>query len=710
MSEKKIYQILELCLWLLIPFMFVLAIFDQQMQAGVFLQWTGKLHPLALHFPIVFGLLTGIYLLFFPLRRLPLDTEKLLLAINALFACGVAILGILLSKQNAYDGELVNLHKWGGIAVSVISFAFLFVLNLSVRFKRILAGAFVLVLIGSTHKGAQLTHGINALSFPKTAASSTGKELSDTTATIYEAGIAPILAQKCVGCHGEDKMKGDLQLHTPEKILLGGKNGNILKGNLTAEAGLLQRIHLPITDEKHMPPDGKLQLTSEETSILSKWIKSGASFETRLNAMAKEDSLFLLVNKLRSASSQKLVQKTDLPDLEEFNSNYCTTNYLYFGSDEVEVNFFQGSFYKRENLKKLEKIKDKIVSLNMQGMPLAKEDMDILIQFNNLQKVNLNSTGLNISNLESLKSLPKLKAVSICGIKFDEAELDRFLDQATFSSLNVWSDGVSEKQLQKLISKYPSIKFNVGDNMENVTMKMSNPVIEQDSSIISAHLDVKIKHLLKGVVIRYTADGSDPDSLKSTEYTKPIRLSANTVLKVKAFKSGWISSDVVQRTFYKSEIHPDTIYLVKTPDQKYRGNGAKTLIDYELGETNMSNGKWLGYRASDMEFIVGFKQPRLLNSVHFNALVDIGAYIFPINSITVQGSNDGIQFTPISKIKFPEANKSDPKRVNTYSCDFPKPTSFKYYKFIASNLKKLPSWHSGIGEPAWIFVDEIFLN
>jgi hypothetical protein len=361
-------------------------------------------------------------------------------------------------------------------------------------------------------------------------------------------------------------------------------------------------------------------------------------------------------------------------------------------------------------LKKLEKIKDNIVSLNMQGMPLDKEDLDIIIQFKNLQKVNLNSTGLNIGSLEPLKSLTKLKSVSICGIQFEEAELERFLDQATFSSLNVWSDHVSEKQLQKLISKYPSIRFNVGDNMEEVRMKMSNPVIEQDSSIISAHLDVKLKHLLKGVVIRYTADGSDPDSLKSTEYSKPIRLSANTVLKVKAFKTGWISSDIVQRTFYKSEIHPDTIFLVRTPDKKYRGNGAKTLIDFDLGETNMSNGKWLGYRASDMEFVVGFKQPKLLNSVYFNALVDIGAYIFPINSITVQGSNDGKQFTPIAKVKLPEANKSDPKTVNTYSCNLPKSTSFKYYKFTASNLKKLPPWHSGKGEPAWIFVDEIFLN
>jgi hypothetical protein len=710
MNEKKIGQTLELCLWILNPFMLVLAIFDQQIQPGVFFQWTGKLHPLVLHFPIVFGLLTGIYFLFFPQRRLPLDTEKLLLSINALFACGVAILGLLLSKQNAYDGELINLHKWGGIAVAILSFVFLYVLNFRFSLKKILAVLFVLVLVGSTHKGAQLTHGVNALSFPQTAVFSAEKELSDTTATIYEFGIAPILAQKCVSCHGADKMKGDLQLHTPEKILQGGKNGDILKGNLNAEAGLIQRIHLPVTDEKHMPPDGKMQLTSEETSILSRWIKAGANFNTRLNELAKEDSLFVLVNKLRSASNQNVVQKTDLPDLEEFNSNYCTTNYLFSGSDEVEVNFFQGSFYNRENLKNLEKIKNNIVSLNMQGMPLAKEDLDIITQFKNLKKINLNSTGLNINTLDLLKTLTKLKAVSICGIKFTEAELDRFLNQSTFSSLNLWSDHVNEKQLEKLISKHPSIKFYVGDNLENVIMKINNPVIEQDTSIMSDHLDVKVKHLLKGVVIRYTTDGSDPDSLKSSEYTQPIRLSQNTVLKVKAFKTGWIASDLVQRTFYKSGIHPDTIFLIKTPDQKYRGNGAKTLIDYELGETNMSNGKWLAYRESDMEFVIGFNQPKLLNSVHFNALVDLEAYIFPVNSITVQGSNDGKQFKSVANVRLPEANKSELKRVNTYSCDFPKATSFKYYKLIASNLKKLPSWHPGKGEPAWIFVDEIILN
>jgi hypothetical protein len=176
MSEKKIYQILDFCLWILNPLLIVLAVFDQRVLPGLFLQWMGKFHPLALHFPIVFGILISIWFLFFQNRRIPVDTEKLLLAVNALFASVVAIFGILLSLQNSYEGEIINLHKWGGVAVAILSWLFVYILNLKVVIKKILAILFLFVLIGSAHKGAQLTHGVNALSFPKSADSENGIE------------------------------------------------------------------------------------------------------------------------------------------------------------------------------------------------------------------------------------------------------------------------------------------------------------------------------------------------------------------------------------------------------------------------------------------------------------------------------------------------------------------------------------------------------
>lgn len=709
MSEKKIYQLLELSLWFLNPFLIILAIYNQEIQPGLFLQWMGKFHPLVLHFPIVFGILIVVYFIFFQHKRLPFDTEKLLLAANALLAGLVAICGLLLAKQNAYDDELINWHKWGGIGIALFSWSLLYVLNFKIRHKKYISLLFMLVLIGATHKGAQLTHGVNVLGFPESAAPVLqNNSPADGSQTVYDGVIAPILAQKCVSCHGSQKIKGKLQLDTPENITKGGESGNILMGNLNEEPMLFERIHLPLSNEKHMPPDGKMQLTPDEITILSKWIKSGSNFKSKFNDLAKDDSLFVLVNK--NAEPPAIAPKTNLPDLAEFNSDYCTVNYLFNGSDEVAVNFFQGSFYNREYLQKLTKIKNKIVRLNMQGMPLSIEDMNIIIQFNNLEKVNLNYTRLDITSLNILKSMAKLKSVSICGIEFDETGLNAFLDQAKFSSVNIWSKTGNNKQLEKLIIKYPAIKIIVGDNLEEKLIKISNPTIEQDSSILLNHIDVKLKHLLKGTVIRFTSDGTDPDSINSPVYSNPIRLTKNTLLKVKAYRPGWQSSDIVQRTFYKSEIHPDTIYFVKNPDPKFKGKGAKTLIDYELGENNTSNGRWLASKDNDLEFVIGFKQSMPLNSAYFNSFLDLGAHIFPMTALSVQGSNDGKLFKNIVAVKFPPAAKTDLRGLRTFSCSFPNGTSFKYYKFTATNLKKLPSWHSAKGKPAWIFVDELFLN
>jgi len=710
MSEKKIYNILELCLWVLNPLLIILAIYNQAIQPGLFLQWIGKFHPLVLHFPIVFGILISVYFLFFQNRRFPLNTENLLLAINAVLASGVAICGLLLSKQNAYDGDLISFHKWGGIAISLISWGLLYSLNFKITHKKYLAVIFLLIVTGSAHKGAQLTHGVNALSFPEPAEAE-NKNTTTSHLTLYESAVAPILASKCVSCHGADKIKGGLQLNNPQNIRKGGKDGNILKGEPNGASLFSERIHMPLNDEKHMPPDGKMQLTSEEMTIISGWLKAGGNFNLKLNELQKEDTLYLLTNKSETAPKQNFIAKNNLPDLKEFNSNYCTTNYLFSGSDEVEVNFFQGAFYNPENLKKLEKIKNGIINLNMQGMPLKKEDLDVIVQFKNIQNLNLNGTKLDITALEVLKSLPNLKTLSICGIEFDEVALNKFLDKAKFTELNVWTRNGTQKQLEKLIIKYPAIRIVVGDNLEDQVMKISNPTIEQDSLIIPNHVDIKLKHLLKGVVIRYTTDGSDPDSIKSPEYKENFRLSQNTVLKIKAYRTGWKSSDIVQRTYYKSEIHPDSIFLLSQPDPKHRGNGSKTLIDYDLGENNRYTDKWLGYQNSNMDLVIGFNQIKPLNSVYFNAYIETGAEIFPIASIAAQGSNDGKLFKRIADTKFPLAQKNDPSGAKTFTCDFPKGTAYKFYKFSVSNVKKMPVWKGDRkGKAAWIFVDEVFLN
>lgn len=713
MHQKKIYQYQEATLWVLNPLLIVLCLYSEKMNLGLVLQWLGKFHPLLLHFPIVLGTSISLYLLFFNKNRLPESIEKNVFASNALLSSLVAILGVFLSKQDSYDASLLLWHKWGGAGIALLSWGALYIPSTARKLKIVFAVIFLFVIAFFTHKGAQLTHGVNAISFPqKKAEAVLPKEVKlDSNTTVYEKAVATILEQKCVGCHGTDKIKGSLQLNSIENILKGGKGGSILVGINGKEASLIERIHMPLGNEKHMPPDGKLQLTPSEISILNQWVKAGGNFKTKMNQLAKTDSLYLLANNYVPLAAEKKNQVGSFPDLSSYNSNYCSVNYLYHGSDQVEVTFFQGSFYNHALLKKLEKLKGQIIHLNMQGMPLKNEDIELISQFSNLKKLNLNYTKLNLKAIEAIKKMESLSALSICGMEINETTLSNFLSGARFSQINVWANNINIKQLQNVIAKYPKTKIIVGDNLENDFVKVSSPTIEQDSSIIANHLDVKLKNLLNGVVIRYTTDGSEPDSLTSPKYNTTLRFTQNTTLKARAFKVGWLSSNTIQRTFYKSEIHPDTTYLITKPDPKYTGSGANTLVDYELGDQNFANGKWLGYKDATMEFVVGFKQAKTIKQVYFNSLVDYGAYIMPVVSILVQGSDDGKNFKRIKETKYPIVIKPATMReTKSFSCVFPENTKYRYYKFTVLNIKKLPEWHPGKGTPGWIFIDELFLN
>jgi len=540
------------------------------------------------------------------------------------------------------------------------------------------------------------------LSLPKKINTEVVSNKPDSLLTVYEKAVQPILINKCVTCHGGDKIKGDLQLTSIELIKKGGKHGN----------QLLERIHLPMTDEKHMPPVDNKQLTKEELAIITKWMQLGGDLNKSMKALNKKDSLFILASQYIAPIYIKSIEQ---PSLDEYNSNYVTVRYDFHGSDKINVNFFQGSFYKTDYLQKLDKIKDQIITLNMQNIPLQKKDIDIISSFANLEKLNLNYSKLKIEDIQGLSALKKLKSLSLAGMNIDNNKLEAIIKSGAIQKLQLWANGLYKKDLSPLITKYPAIQFNVGDNLEDSIMKLNNPTIQQDSTIITDNITVPIKHFLNGVTIKYTIDDSEPDSISSPTYTAPLQLNKNTTVKTKVFKKGWISSEMVQQTFYKSSLSADSIVLLTQPDPKYIGNGGNTIIDHELGELNFGNGKWLGYDKSNMEFVMQFKTATQMNEVIFNSLINTGSYIFPIQSIQVEASMDGKTYKPLQSVDFSSITKAYTKETNinqlqSFKVKVDKSSAYPFYKFTLRNLKQIPNWHPGKGTPAWVFVDEVFFN
>ena len=100
---------------------------------------------------------------------------------------------------------------------------------------------------------------------------------------VFQHVVLPVLTAKCNKCHSEEKSKGDLRMDTYEMAMKGGENGkNFVAGKLD-ESLSIQRILLPDSDDEHMPPEGKDQLTPEEIALLKWWVEQGASGTQKVN-------------------------------------------------------------------------------------------------------------------------------------------------------------------------------------------------------------------------------------------------------------------------------------------------------------------------------------------------------------------------------------------------------------------------------------------
>ena len=64
MQENKWMSYCKNGLWILNPFLAVIAYYHEKINFNVYFQWLGKMHPMVLHFPIVLGCIMERYLLF----------------------------------------------------------------------------------------------------------------------------------------------------------------------------------------------------------------------------------------------------------------------------------------------------------------------------------------------------------------------------------------------------------------------------------------------------------------------------------------------------------------------------------------------------------------------------------------------------------------------------------------------------------------------
>lgn len=91
----------------------------------------------------------------------------------------------------------------------------------------------------------------------------------------YLEDVRPLLARKCLSCHGVLRQKADLRLDTRAGMLEGGRHGPAIRPGEPEESRLLARVTAK-PDERMPPAEEGAPLTPEEVDLLRRWILAGA--------------------------------------------------------------------------------------------------------------------------------------------------------------------------------------------------------------------------------------------------------------------------------------------------------------------------------------------------------------------------------------------------------------------------------------------------
>ena len=687
-------------------------LFDTRMEYPAWIQSIGRMHPLLLHLPIG-GVLFAAVLLFFKNRFHELVTA--VLGSSAVLATLTAIMGIVLSKEGGYNEETLNAHKLSGAILSYLLAAAYFVSSNRKALNIATGVSFVLLLVAG-HYGSVLTHGDDFVFAPLISGDEHKIAVTDST-SLFAAAIQPVFDTKCTSCHNEKKSKGGLVLSTLAGIGKGGEHTPLLTPSHPHASLLIKRILLPEHHEDHMPPRGKAQLSASEVQLLFQWVLSGADTAKAWTRYSPTDSVRKLAeqairsNNKTTISAQYTFDPASPATIEKLNDPYLTVAPIALNEPALAATFYIKSEYKSSKLEGLNSVREQLVELNLSKMPVTDADCETIRKFHNLEKLNLNFSSITEKGLQMLSSLPELRSLSIAGTAIKN--LNALKEFKKLKEVFIWNTSASFIQ-----SDFPLLAFNTGFVPdENEKLRLTPPIPVSDKTLLDKGEEIVLTHKLPGTVIRYTTDGSDPDSTSAKVYDTPFTIDGYTTVKTRACKDGWFCSPVGTFVLYTKGVHPLETKLFTQPNKDYKGEGAATLSNDKKGFTDDHRDvAWIGFRENPMSAAFKFNPGTKIRNITFSYDHNTYGWLFPPSKIEIWGGKDEAHLSLIKQLQPEQPKELQPTRNVALVIPIePTAQAFETYKIVAWPVAELPKWHPSNNSKtkdkrAWLFVDEIIFG
>jgi uncharacterized membrane protein len=446
-----------------------------------FLDFLGSLHPLIVHLPIGIVLLTIAIDVFMRNKN---NSVHRVITMGWFFSffSGLlaALFGWFLGDNGYYFESQINIHRWSGVAFVGLCFIIWLLRYINFRFSKSFNRSVnlttILLLMITGHFGGEMTHGQNYLfeNLPYVQKKisviplSEDKRSETDSLFVFEDLVYPVLEEKCMACHNQNRAYGGLNMSALETMVKGGNSGAGIQNGKPFESLIYKRVSFPHDHPKFMPPSG-VPLSYDQIATLEWWIDNGAEKQMPVT-LARNDAKIQRLMELQYGLD--LREKTYLetlalasPTPEELKTIQGEEYIWRFLNPEQS--FLDLKFTKKKietnDLLKIQSIKKNVTWLNLTDCMLNDNHLSYLSDFPNLTRLKIQKNPLVTNKgIEALQNLENLTELNLYGTRVSNAALNTLGQMESLKKLFLWNTRITAKAIADFKAQHPDVEVIAG--------------------------------------------------------------------------------------------------------------------------------------------------------------------------------------------------------------------------------------------------------
>jgi len=442
----------------------------------------GRLHPLLVHLPIGFLILSILIETYSNIFKNQINNRIISFSwfLGFISSAFSALFGWLLAETGLYIEENLYLHKlFGFILVGMCFLAWIIRLSffkdfIPKNFKSFSNFVIIIILFITGHNGGNITHGENYLfeyapeeiktRFVEDKNLLAEISISLDSIELYSNIIEPILINKCISCHNNEIKRGNLDLSSLPLLTKGGNAGSPIDKMNPRNSLIFKRISLPVDNIKFMPPDGPIVSYDEINTILW-WIKNSDKSNDVLSSIEIPDEIKISLNKIYNIdfSDKQWFEKISVQELDEsklINIDKSVFQVKFISSNKkfVSVKYLKNNLSEVE-FDQLEAIKNHIAYLFIKDSNLSDKSLLNFLNLKNLVSLDIQKNSISDEGVKTLQKLENLEVLNLYGTKISKNSLEIIESFKNLKRVYVWDTKISKKDLESFNRDNSSIEL-----------------------------------------------------------------------------------------------------------------------------------------------------------------------------------------------------------------------------------------------------------